>query len=65
MFIQIQFCQGAKSWPAYVQKNSITIVEALNQSKDPLTHRARILINGLWMTTNHSVQEVLDLIKET
>lgn len=61
--IEIQLVQGAKVWTAYLNPQKISLVEALNQSKSPLTQKARILVDGVWLVTDETVQQVLDLIK--
>lgn len=65
MLIQLQIVHGSRNWPAFVRKEAVDIVESLSHGQDPLAHRARVFVGGNWLTTNHTVQEILDLIKES
>ena len=60
---EVRLVQGAKTWTAYLDPRKIALIEGVSQSNKPLEQKARILINGVWLLTDETVQTMLDLTK--
>lgn len=63
MLRAVHLVQGLRQWVCYLDPAKIAVVEATNQSQSPDAQKARILIDGVWLHTAETVEQILELTK--